>query len=230
MWPTTRLGFVRCGRLLASGLDASSGSEAVVSGLRGPRSHLSRHKVWAADNLVVMADPEGFVPFYQAEAEAVLMFLTRRTLDGEVALELTAETFAQAWLGWPRVRTDSDEEVRAWLFTIARRQLGRYFRRGHVQRAALRRLGIQTPVAYEDDLAAIEAAAGVETFRPELAAELQLLSADQREALQLRVIEEMPYEEVAVRLGISEPTARARVSRALRTMQNSLATTWGGTR
>jgi RNA polymerase sigma-70 factor (ECF subfamily) len=52
-----------------------------------------------------MADPEGFLPFYQAEAEAVLMFLTRRTLDGEVALELTAETFAQAWIGWPRVRS-----------------------------------------------------------------------------------------------------------------------------
>jgi RNA polymerase sigma factor (sigma-70 family) len=177
-----------------------------------------------------MADPDGFVPFYQAEAEAVLMFLTRRTLDGEVALELTAETFAQAWLGWPRVRTDSAEEMRAWLFTIARRQLGRYLRRGHVQRIALRRLGLRTPVAHEDDLAAIEAAAGVEAVRPELAAELKRLTADQRVALQLRVIEEMPYEEVAARLGISEPTARARVSRALRAMQHSLAATWGGVR
>jgi RNA polymerase sigma factor (sigma-70 family) len=191
---------------------------------------LSRHKVWAAGNLGVMADPEGFLPFYQAEAEAVLMFLTRRTLDGEVALELTAETFAQAWLGWPRVRTDSDEEMRAWLFTIARRQLGRYLRRGHAQRDALHRLGMRTPVAHEDDLAVIEAAAGVEAVRPELAAELQRLTADQRDALQLRVIEEMPYEEVAVRLGISEPTARARVSRALRAMQRSLAVTWGGAR
>jgi RNA polymerase sigma-70 factor (ECF subfamily) len=176
-----------------------------------------------------MADPEGFLPFYQAEAEAVLMFLTRRTLDGELALELTAETFAQAWLGWPRVRTDSEEEMRAWLFTIARRQLGRYLRRGHAQRDALQRLGMRTPVAHEDDLAAIEAAAGVEAVRPELAAELERLTSDQRDALQLRVIEEMPYEEVAVRLGISEPTARARVSRALRAMQRSLAvTSWGG--
>ncbi len=177
-----------------------------------------------------MADPEGFVPFYQAEAEAVLMFLTRRTLDGEVALELTAETFAQAWLSWPRLRTDSREEMRAWLFTIARRQLGRYLRRGHAQRVALRRLGIRTPVAHEDDLEAIEAAAGVEAVRRELAVELERLTVDQRNALQLRVIDEMPYEEVAVRLGISEPTARARVSRALRSMQHSLTVTWGGAR
>jgi RNA polymerase sigma factor (sigma-70 family) len=177
-----------------------------------------------------MADPEGFVPFYRDEAEAVLMFLTRRTLDGEVALELTAETFAQAWLGWPRVRTDSREEMRAWLFTIARRQLGRYLRRGQAQQSALRRLGLSTPVAHEDDLAAIEEAAGVESVRADLAVELQQLSADQRDALQLRVIEEMPYDEVAGRLGISEPTARARVSRALRSMQRSLAVTWGGAR
>lgn len=177
-----------------------------------------------------MADPEGFVPFYRDEAEAVLMFLTRRTLDGEVALELTAETFAQAWLGWPRVRTDSREEMRAWLFTIARRQLGRYLRRGRAQQSALRRLGLSTPVAHEDDLAAIEEAAGIESVRADLAVELQQLSADQRDALQLRVIEEMPYDEVAGRLGISEPTARARVSRALRSMQRSLAVTWGGAR
>jgi len=177
-----------------------------------------------------MADPEGFVPFYRAQAEAVLMFLTRRTLDGEVALELTAETFAQAWLGWARVRTESEEEMRAWLFTIARRQLGRYLRRGQAQQSALRRLGLQTPVAHEDDLVAIEEAAGVEAVRRELAAKLARLTADQRDALQLRVIQEMPYEEIAVRLGISEPTARARVSRALRSMQHSLTVTLGGAR
>ena len=66
-----------------------------------------------------MADPEGFAPLNEAEARAVLMFRTRRTLDGEVALGLTAETFALAWLGWGRVRTDSQEEMRSRLFMIA---------------------------------------------------------------------------------------------------------------
>jgi RNA polymerase sigma-70 factor (ECF subfamily) len=120
--------------------------------------------------------------------------------------------------------------MRAWLFTIARRQLGRYLRRGYAHQSALRRLGLRTPVAHEDDLAAIEEAAGVEAVRSELAAELERLSAEQRDAVRLRVIEEMPYEEVAVRLGVSEPTARARVSRALRAMQRSLAITWEAAR
>jgi RNA polymerase sigma-70 factor (ECF subfamily) len=170
-----------------------------------------------------MAAPEDFVPFYRQEAEAVLIFLTRRTLDGEVALELTAETFAQAWRGWSRVRVDSHEEMRAWLFTIARRQLGHYLRRGHAQRTAVRRLGIRTPSVHEDDLAAIEDAAALGDVRLGLAVELEHLSHEQREALQLRVVDEMPYEEVARRLGVSEQTARARVSRGLRTLQRSLA-------
>jgi RNA polymerase sigma factor (sigma-70 family) len=170
-----------------------------------------------------MADPEGFVPFYRQEAEAVLLFLTRRTLDGEIALELTAETFAQAWRGWPRVREDSREEMRAWLFTVARRQLGHYLRRGRAQRTAVNRLGIHTPSVHEDDLSAIEDAAGLGDVRLGLNAELERLSGEQREALQLRVVEEMPYEEVARRLGVSEQAARARVSRGLRTLQHSLA-------
>jgi RNA polymerase sigma factor (sigma-70 family) len=165
-----------------------------------------RHGIRPAGNLGVMADPEGFVPFYRQEAEAVLLFLTRRTLDGEVALELTAETFAQAWRGWERVRVDSSEEMR-----------------GQAQRAAVRRLGIRTPSVHEDDLAAIEDAAGLGEVRHGLAVELAHLSDEQREAVQLRVVEEMPYEEVARRLGVSEPAARARVSRALRALQSSLA-------
>jgi len=38
-----------------------------------------------------MADPDAFVALYERDAEAVLVFLTRRTLDVEVALDLTAE-------------------------------------------------------------------------------------------------------------------------------------------
>ena len=169
-----------------------------------------------------MADPAGFVPFYRGEAEAVLMFLTRRTLDPEVALDLTAETFAQAWRAWPRVRSDSHEEMRAWLFTIARRQLAHYLRTGYAQRKAIARLGIRVPQAHEDDLAAIEHAAGLADLRRELAVELRRLSGEQREALRLRVVEELPYDEVATRLGVSGQAARARVSRGLRALERAL--------
>ena len=169
-----------------------------------------------------MADRNAFVALYELEAERVLVFLARRTLDVEVAVDLTAETFAQAWRGWPKVRLDSAEEVRAWLFTIAQRQLGHWQRRGRVERDGLRRLGLRVPVVQEDDLALIERQAGLGELRAALAVELAALNRGQRQALDLRVVQEMPYREVARRLGISETTARARVSRGLRALAAAL--------
>jgi RNA polymerase sigma factor (sigma-70 family) len=169
-----------------------------------------------------VADPKSFVGLYEREAEPVLVFLARRTLDVDVALDLAAETFAQAWQGWPKVRLDSAEEVRGWLFTIARRQLGRYLRRGRVERRALERAGLEVPNLGDDDLLEIERAADLAALRATLTAGLGQLSGAQREAVRLRIVDEVPYPDVARRLGISEPTARARVSRGLRALAAAL--------
>ncbi len=169
-----------------------------------------------------MADPGEFDALYRRESEAVLVFFTRRTLDAEIALDLTGETFAAAYIGWRRLRGRSTEERQAWIYTIARRRLSRYLRRGRVERNGLRRLGIQVPVAHEDDLALIEERAGLAVLREALSVELERLSAEQRRALQLRIVEEQPYEEVARHLGISQPAARARVSRGLRALGQAL--------
>jgi RNA polymerase sigma-70 factor (ECF subfamily) len=59
-------------------------------------------------------------------------------------------------------------------------------------------------------------------LRQALGVELASLGADQREALQLRVVDELPYIVVAQRLGVSEATARARVSRGLRALARAL--------
>jgi RNA polymerase sigma-70 factor, ECF subfamily len=169
-----------------------------------------------------MEDVAAFADLYDREGEAVLVFLTRRTLDVEVALDLTAETFAIALRSWRKLRPLAPEQARAWLFTVARRQYGRYLRTARVERRAVRRLGIQIPVVHEDDLAAVEARAGVSELRALLREGLESLSGGQREAVQLRVVEERSYEEVAQRLGVTEQTARARVSRGLRTLMAGL--------
>ena len=169
-----------------------------------------------------MAPPEAFLEFYARDAETVLVFFTRRTLDAEIALDLTAETFAQAWRAWAKVRTDSTEEVHGWLFTIARRQLARYWRRGEVERRALRSVGVPVPTVDDGDISEIERAADLPGLRAALGPELAKLTDNAREALQLRIVEELPYDTVARRLGTSESTARARVSRALRTLAAAL--------
>ena len=159
-----------------------------------------------------------FGEFYAAESEALLVFFARRTLDAHAAVDLCAETFAQAFAGRRRFRGGTEEEARGWLYAIASRQLAKYLRAGAVERRGIERLGIVTPVVTDDDVAAIEERAGVEALRSMLAAELARLSEEQRDALQLRVVEQLPYDEVARRLELTEQAARARVSRALRTL------------
>ena len=51
---------------------------------------------------------------------------------------------------------------------------------------------------------------------------LTTLSAEQREAMTLRVIEQRPYSEVAEMLACTEQTARARVSRGLKRLASLL--------
>jgi len=169
-----------------------------------------------------MADAAEFIELYEREAKAVLVFFVRRTFDAELAMDLTAETFAQGWRSWARVRAGGSEETRAWLFTIARRQLSHYRRRGRVEQRALARLGIATPSLDAADVAEIHAAADMSELREALRAELASLTSDQRDALQLRVVEDLPYVVVATRLGISETNARARVSRGLRALARAL--------
>jgi RNA polymerase sigma factor (sigma-70 family) len=169
-----------------------------------------------------MHDADAFAALYDREAQDVLVFIARRTLDPELALDLTAETFAQAFRGRRSFRGSSVAEERAWLFTIARRQISRYHRRGTVECRALQVLGASVPQATDDDLREIEEAADLDALREILGDELQRLSQDQREALRLRVVEERPYPEVADTLGISEQTARARVSRGLRALARAL--------
>jgi len=166
--------------------------------------------------------PEVFGEVYRAHARSILIFLTRRTYDPETALDLTAETFAQAFAGRRRFRGTTDEEVAAWLFGIARHVLARFRRRGQAERRALRRLGVEVPALEPDEAVRIFELAGLRDVRGAVARELRSLSADQRDALRLRVVDELSYADVAQRLGISEPTARARVSRGLRALGNAL--------
>jgi RNA polymerase sigma-70 factor (ECF subfamily) len=168
--------------------------------------------------------PAAFSEVYRLLSERVLIYLTRRTYDPEVALELTAETFAQAFEHRRRFRGREDGEAAAWVFAIARNMLLRWFRDGRIERRALGRLGMQVPELGPDEYERIDELAELSDLRLALDCALRDLAADQREAVRLRVLEEMPYEAVAARLGVTEQTARARVSRGLRRLAAALDT------
>lgn len=164
----------------------------------------------------VVDDKTLFCELYEREGKAVLVFLARRTFDADIALELTAETFAIALESWTRLRPLSPDASHAWLLTVASRLYGRYLRRARIERRALQRLGIRVPTVHEEDLARIEDLAGLRQIRETLSDGSARLSDEQQEAVRLRVVEERSYGEIAETLGITQQTARARVSRGLR--------------
>ena len=156
---------------------------------------------------------------YRRESARLLVFFTRRTYDAQLAVDLVAETFARAYESRARVR---GEQPAAWLWGIARNVLRDAHRRGSAERRALRRVAVEPPALNDGEVARIEELAGLGELRSAVAAALQTLPAEQREALQLRVVDELDYPTVADRLGVSEVAARARVSRALRALAGAL--------
>jgi RNA polymerase sigma factor (sigma-70 family) len=166
-------------------------------------------------------DPLAFGQFYSEHASGLLSYFLRRTFDVEVSRDLMAETFAQAFQHRARFRGTTDGEAAGWLYGIARHQLSRYTRRGVVERRALDKLAIEVPEVTLEDHQRLVAGAGLVELQAELATAVARLPPAQREALELRVVEELSYVEVARRLSVSEPTARARVSRALRSLASS---------
>lgn len=168
------------------------------------------------------SDPEAFAEFFDLHFDTILKYAVRRTYDADVALDLTAEIFAQAFLGRRRYRGSSDREALGWLYGIARRQLASYFRRSKVEQRALRRLEIEVPRLSDEERARLDELANLDELRQLVRTELARLSPEQRDALRLRVIEELPYADVAKALMISEPAARARVSRGLKALARAL--------
>ena len=167
-------------------------------------------------------DDKVFAALYREGARDVLVFFTRRTYDAEAAADLMAETFARAFLSRRRFRGSTREEAFGWLFGIARRRFAMYVRRGKAERRALQRLRLERPELDDVECARVEELAGLEAIRGALAKQLSDLAPAQRRALELRVVRELAYPDVADRLGISEQAARARVSRALRALGSTL--------
>jgi RNA polymerase sigma-70 factor (ECF subfamily) len=157
------------------------------------------------------ADPAAFGELYRRHAPAVYAWCRRR-LDWAAA-DLTAETFAQAWLSRRRFRDERDGSALPWLLGIAQNVLRESARRDRIETRARAKLGLPLELAAEDGYADVEARLSP---RAALTEALGQLPAHERQALELRVVDELPYSVVADRLAIRPAAARLRVSRALR--------------
>ncbi len=162
---------------------------------------------------VTAREPEAFGVFYRRHVTSIMAYLLARTRRPEIAADLCAETFAVA-LERAEHYDPERAPARAWLFMLANSRLLDSLRRGRVEDAARRRLGMEPRVLTDADLERVEELVDVRRGI-EAATLVADLPAEQRDAVLSRVVLEEEYAHIAARLEVSEAVVRQRVSRGL---------------
>lgn len=192
---------------------------------RNPR-HVTR--VGHCDGLLVRSrtDPERFGDFFDGHYDEVLTYFAVRVRSPEAAADLCAETFAAVLAGVARFDPAQGSESQ-WLYGIARNLLYRYWRDLRVQSNARDDLGIASS-ELDDDTAAMIARVDAEAQRSALAVALDQLPPTLRDAVEMRVLSELEYSEIAQVLGCRPGAARVRVPRGLRRLRSVMEEDNGG--
>jgi RNA polymerase sigma-70 factor (ECF subfamily) len=169
-----------------------------------------------------VTDVGRFEEIFNSQFDPLLGRLVGQVYDSEIAVDITAETIAEAFIQRRRFRGTTDAELVGWLNGIANRKVALFYRKHAVEKRALAKLGIDSPALSEEEHREVLRRLDMPLMREIVLEGLTSLSEPQRLALTLRVVREMPYERIAIQLDISEEAARARVARALAALRKQL--------
>ena len=167
--------------------------------------------------LLAADDEDAFALLYDRHVASV--FAWARARVGDHAADLTAEVFARAWLCRRAFRDQASGAAFPWLCGIAGNVLRDSLRRRRVEDRARRRLGLPAAIAPDPEYEAIERRLSLPEAALHAIAELP---EAERKLLDLRVVEERPYSEIAEQLRTTPQAARLRVSRTLRRLNLAL--------
>ncbi|HEX4520020.1 MAG TPA: RNA polymerase sigma factor [Gaiellaceae bacterium] len=155
-------------------------------------------------------DPHAFRELYDRYAERIYGYHLRRTRDPAAAHDLTAETFAQAWISRSRFRDEAGGSAAPWLFAIAKHLILHSVRKAQLEQTASAKLGLLEELDREPTTAIPD-----EAWLEGLDEALAELPGGQRDAVELRVVHDLSYEQVGTALGTTPRAARVRVHRGL---------------
>ena len=174
----------------------------------------------AAAELVVLAqqgDQTAFASLYEQYSPLVYRFLRRR-LDGsdEVVEDLTEDVFVKVYEKLDRY-VERGLPFTAWLYRLAHNHLVDHLRT--LPRYQASSLDETVEVAEHSSGSAFGRILDRETLEPALAR----LTAEQRQAVQLRFLEGLPVAETAARMGRSDEAVKKLQARALANLRRFLA-------
>jgi RNA polymerase sigma-70 factor (ECF subfamily) len=167
---------------------------------------------------------EGFARFYEVYHPRILRYHQYHVRDTQLAGDLTADTFANAFRYRDRFRGTTMQQESAWLWVIARNERRRRLRSRLVEAAVRHRLEAGRNESQEEEFDRIdEIDAALQTVG-DVNDSLDRLTPKQSQAIRMRVIEELDYGEIAACVGVREVIVRKRVSAGLRQLRRELGT------
>ena len=167
--------------------------------------------------LLAAADADAFGVLY--DRHVAQLFSWARARVGDHAADLTAEVFARAWLRRRSFRDEAGGSALPWLYGIAQNVLHDSLRKRRVEERARARLDLPRPVVSDPEYEAIEGRLSL----PDAALRaIRELPDAERELLELRIVQERSYLDIADRLRCTPQAARLRVSRMLRRLNLAL--------
>jgi RNA polymerase sigma-70 factor (ECF subfamily) len=186
----------------------------------------SRQEWDAEDEVLVRAiaqgDTDAFRKLFQRYYPRVYAFVLRRLGESTSAEDTTVETFAELWRTAKRFRGESRPST--WIYGIA------HFKALAARRAAMRNKRskvisvdfetLSRAPAEESLVERLEAREEVRRVRQAI----QALPQRYRQVIELAFFENLPYGEIARRLGMAEGTVKTQVSRARERLHRQLAT------
>jgi RNA polymerase sigma factor (sigma-70 family) len=159
---------------------------------------------------VYVRDAERFDEFYRGTRVRVLQYLYAAGGDLGEAQDAAQEAYTRAWQRWGRVGLSDDPE--AWVRVVGWRIMANGWRKLRGRLVAYRRHGLSdtAPAPGEDTLLLVDA--------------LKLLPAEQRNALVLHHILDLPVAAIATETGVPVGTVKARLARGRRALATLLDT------
>ncbi|MEU4835973.1 RNA polymerase sigma factor [Streptosporangium sp. NPDC023615] len=165
----------------------------------------------------IARDPEAFEVFYRRHFDAVTRFLARRIPDPHTVADLTAEVFLAVLDSAHTYRPDRGSET-AWLYGVARNTLLAERRRSARELRAAGRISGHR-LLESDDVARLEERIDAESPARRALEAMAALPEKDRALLELVAVDGLTPAEAATVLGIRQGTARVRLHRARRSVQ-----------
>ena len=169
-------------------------------------------------------DSDAFEQLVLSYEKPIYNLCLRMCGNADDAMDLTQETFLKAWRSLGSFRADA--AFSTWLYRLCSNLCIDHLRREQKRKVLPLQVedsdGDERPLDVPDPAAGPEERLSAQEDRQQVAAALQSLEPEYREALTLRVLHDLSYADIAAVLQVREGTVKSRIARAREKMREAM--------